>query len=546
MCFHLNLRRAGSVLLPALLVAGLLLQVCPAPGQSASTRRTAAHSVVADRETALENLIVKAQTAQNNSHFAEAAAAYAKATDLEPGIAELWANRGLMEHLAGKTELALASFQHALTINAELLTPLLFSAEDRIALKQPEVALSLLDRAAALHPQNPDIALTRAKAFTMLDRQSEAATAYLSATHFQPSNPAAWYGLAVSSLASIEKDGAMLAHTNNDGTWTKALYADELLTQGRLTEGTKFYTEVGEKAAPQERCKLERELESSEAAELAFLSAETRSHLQEALHANPADCTCDSGASSSAACAYLAGDYTFSRTPANSRTIAAVSPATPEALYWSIRSDERLAVLALSHFEELSPQSPATFDLTGDLYRRQSIPERARLEYAKALAIDAKNPAALLGTAAAYLSESHPGEALTFARRGLADRPEDPKLNLAAAEALVSQHKLDEAEPYLRMSLRGSGDSAAFAHALIGRVAASKGQTDAAIRELRLGLSTDQDGSLHYQLFRLLRKTGDTAGANAAEAEARALVQRRMAHATTALQNMQEASPDSN
>ena len=59
---------------------------------------------------ALDALLEQAQTAQSSAQYAAAASAYAKATRLAPRIAELWANRGLMEHLANQPKHAIASF----------------------------------------------------------------------------------------------------------------------------------------------------------------------------------------------------------------------------------------------------------------------------------------------------------------------------------------------------------------------------------------------------------------------------------------------------
>ena len=399
----------------------------------------------------------------------------------------------------------------------------------------------MLDRAAALEPNNPDVALAKGEASAALGHTAEAAAAYGVATKLQPSNPAAWYGLATAALGQIETHGSRLARTHGDSAWAGALYADELLMQGRLTEATKIYKQVAAKADAQQRCELSRVLTFSEQHELASLPEETRSGLQQTLQADPAACRCEVAvvSTSSAFCAYLGGYY-VKNVPSSAVN---QTPADPETLYWSIKSNERQAVLALSHFEEFSPQSPATFDLTGDLYRRRAMPDHAQAEYARALALDPNDPAALLGTAAAYLTEHHPDEALTFVRRGLATRPQDPKRSLAAAEALVDQHQFDQAKPYLETSLHGgSAESTAFAHALLGRVAAAQGDTPTAIYELRLGLSTDSDGSLHFQLARLLRKTGDLAGANAAEAQSRVLVNGRLSHAATAIQNAQEQS----
>ena len=240
------------------------------------------------------------------------------------------------------------------------------------------------------------------------------------------------------------------------------------------------------------------------------------------------------GPGNASACAFFGGDFDKSAELASEAL--AKNSADIEALYWSVKANERRAVVAFSRFQSLAPQSPATFDLSGDLYRRRALPGQARVEYAKALALNSHDPAALLGTSAAHLSEGHFDDALAAARMGLSGRPGDPRLNLVAGEALVSQHHFPEAQVYLQRSLLGEQLSDARVHALLGRVSAEEGRTEAAIREMRLGLSSDRDGSLHFQLYRLLRKTGDLAGAQEAEAGARALQAQRLQHAVTAAQ----------
>jgi hypothetical protein len=44
---------------------------------------------------------------------------------------------------------------------------------------------------------------------------------------------------------------------------------------------------------------------------------------------------------------------------------------------------------------------------------------------------------------------------------------------------------------------------------LLGQVYAATGRISAAISEYQLGLSADQDGSIHYQLSRLYQRIGD-------------------------------------
>lgn len=498
---------------------------------------------------ALDDVLQQAQGAQAAAHYAEAAAAYSRATKLEPRLPELWANRGLMEHLAGQRQAAIDSFRHALALKPALFTPLLFSGVDYLALGKPELAMPFLDRALTQQPKNPDAVMAAAQAHAALKQGRRALTLYQAASDLQPANASAWYGLATVALQAIEDDGGTLARRYGDSPWARALYADELLTQGRVTEATRLYKEAAAAADAETRARFLQMLEAAIQGSWVQVTPEAGASLRDAIGADPRLAPCGAsdrtakGPPADAGCAFLAGDYALSAERAG-------LAASAEALYWSVKANERRAVLALSRFEELSPQSPATFDLTGDLYRRRSLEEKARAEYARALAIDPHDPAALLGTAAAWLAESHPEQALATAQQGLTDRPDDPKLNLIAGQAMVEQHQFVPAKPYLQKSLAASAgqtggvEAVAFAHALLGRVAVAEGNTDAAIRELRLGLSSDRDGSLYYQLYRLLRKTGDVAGADAAEAQIRRLKAQRFANAAIALQNAQEQQPE--
>jgi predicted Zn-dependent protease len=53
-------------------------------------------------------------------------------------------------------------------------------------------------------------------------------------------------------------------------------------------------------------------------------------------------------------------------------------------------------------------------------------------------------------------------------------------------------------------------------HALIGKVYAETGRTSDAIRQLKMGESSDENGAIHYLLARLYRQIGDTKDASAA------------------------------
>jgi tetratricopeptide (TPR) repeat protein len=186
-------------------------------------------------------------------------------------------------------------------------------------------------------------------------------------------------------------------------------------------------------------------------------------------------------------------------------------PTDPIALYWSIQANQRMAVEAFSRFESIDPDSARTHILLGDMYRQRHRYDEAQAEYDKALQQDSGNFAALYGLSWAYRLNSRLAEAETICASALALRREDPEANLLMGEILSSLHEYAEAEPYVRKGLESKLQMRPHAHALLGKIYADSGRTAEAIQEMQLGLQDDEDGSLHYQLAVLYRKTGDLA-----------------------------------
>ena len=498
----------------------------------------------------LDSILGRAQAEQSSGSYAQAAADYAQATALDPDDAELWANRGLMEHLAGEFPQAIASFKKALARKPALFTPKLFLGVDYLETSQPGLALPYLKRAHAARPKDPEAAVSLGRAYAATHQPRAAAAAYSSAVELKADAPGAWYGLGVSSLALIETDGAALAKHAGGSAWASALYADELLTQGRTAEALHLYTVAAAGATAAERATLAAMLAHAQTSDATALPQATYAQLETTV--GPASQPCpvsqpaaraSKGAPASAAqlhreaaCAFFAGQYGESADAA-ARALGR-SPGDAEALYWSVKANERRAVAALSRFEELAPQSPATFDLVGDLYRRQREPDQAGAEYKKALAIHPHDPAGLLGLAAAQFAQGHPSETTETLRVALADRPNDTKLNLLMGQALVEQHSFAEARPFLEKSIAEGGDMQPLAHALLGRVDAEQGRTAEAIEQMQLGLASDEDGSLNFQLSRLYRKAGDKEASQRAEAQAKALEANRLANAKVAVDSL--------
>src|SRR5258708_11221592 len=130
------------------------------------------------------------------------------------------------------------------------------------------------------------------------------------------------------------------------------------------------------------------------------------------------------------------------------------------------------------------------------------------MEYKVALSINPKEFSALVGAATNYLQELRIDLAHEMIQNALVQNPSDPEANYIMGEVLFAEHKYSDAEPYLKAGLMTRSELIPRIHALLGQVYASQGDTKRAIEEYNLGLPSDDDGSVHYQLGRLYQRTG--------------------------------------
>lgn len=244
-----------------------------------------------------------------------------------------------------------------------------------------------------------------------------------------------------------------------------------------------------------------------------------------------------------AACSYFTGDNEqASRAAAALRARQSNSLA---GLYWSILANERLAFQSLARFQQLEPNSAKNHILLGDIYHQLERQDDAQAEYMKALALAPGDPAAMLGLATAYLSNNNSQGAMELAQAALLHDPEDPELNLIMAEALMDQHQYGDAVPYLQKSLHAKSQTLPRIHALIGKAYAETGQTQQAIEELKLGASSDEDGSVQYLLVRIYRQLGDAKDANEALNRMKTIKEQRAARGYKQVQDPDLAPLDS-
>jgi tetratricopeptide (TPR) repeat protein len=516
----------------SLLLSFTLLWVCSLHGQT----------------QVLDGLLEKAGVEQSSGHYAEAAALYARATALVPAQPELWSNRGVMEFLSGQTDASITSLKRASELDPHLFTPLLFLGKDYLRTGKSALAVLYLNRAHTLKPSDPEVLVTLGDA-ELDQRQLRAASAWFAdAVRASPQSAKAWFGLGVASLRLISLDGWTLATSHAQSAWARSLYADELLAQGRPREATETYGSLLAQATPATKASLTQNLIWMQAHEDLLQLPPSSQEALRVLNAqpgpqktHPATTSCGGEALAEAGCAYLKSDY--QRSAAEADKALRQSPQSAEALYWSVKANERIAVAALARFEELAPQSAANYVLVGNLYRFQDQSEPALNEYRKALGVDPQDPSALLGAAITSLAADQPQQAADFDRTALAQRPLDPQLNLLMAEVLDTEGHDEQMEPYLSKCATAAPELQPRIHYLLGRLYREQGKTTEAMEQWKLALPSDKDGSIHYQLARLYQKNGDTAQATVLMAQAKALLGKRNANAFVAVREETAAHP---
>jgi tetratricopeptide (TPR) repeat protein len=225
-----------------------------------------------------------------------------------------------------------------------------------------------------------------------------------------------------------------------------------------------------------------------------------------------------------AQCGYYSGDYRVSFVAAG--RVLTLKPDDLEALYWRAASSSKLAFRALFDAGLADPGSYRVHLLLGEAYRAMNNDKLSEAEFRQALAISPGDAAAHLGLATLYWQAKGYDKAIPELRDTLAKRPNDPEASYLMGDILVARRHYSEAYPYARAGLAASGKTAYYAHALLGKIYASEGKMEKAIKELQLALPGDDDGSIHFQIYQAYRRVGDPQAAADALRDSEAIRQR--------------------
>jgi tetratricopeptide (TPR) repeat protein len=188
-----------------------------------------------------ETFLAYAQQAQARGDFEDAAGYYRRAVTLQPGIAELRANLGLMYYQTGKDREAIDSFLQAIHLNPGLFVPNLFIGLEYAKLKRSPEAIPYLKRAARIKPTDPQTQSALGQAFIAIGDHRLAITSYTRAGQLDPGNSDVWFHLGVAYLEQVEADARVLLARHKQSGYLHALVADTFTEQNAFIQAAEAY-----------------------------------------------------------------------------------------------------------------------------------------------------------------------------------------------------------------------------------------------------------------------------------------------------------------
>ena len=448
-----------------------------------------------------EDLATKSERAKSlmaSHQFEDAIPIYRELLKSAPGNPGLLFNLGLAEHMAGRESESVPHLEAVLKAQPSFVPALVSLGAARLALNQPEKAVSPLQRAIARDSANIDARGMLADALSAAGHFDQAAEQYRKLTELSPSDPRAWYGLG-NAYQSMARDAFdRMQKVDAKSPYVLALVADTRVQRRQYRSAFFFYREALNRLPDVHgiHAAMAEVYRKTGHPEWASIEEQKEQKL-------PApDCKLHA-----AECEFIGG-----------HDLEAVrdSPSL-ESLYWRSRAANELALQAFFRLGEMPP-SVQMHELKAQIARDQnqhleSVKEwRAALELAPGDSHLHEELAASLFLAADYRA------AVAEAEKLIAAGAKTPELYFATGDSLLRLEEAEKAVPYLEKAL-ALDPKMLPAHASLGLALSRTGKNAEAIPHLEKALDLDDDGSLHYQFARALQASGQADRARAVMAQ---------------------------
>jgi predicted Zn-dependent protease len=393
-------------------------------------------------------------------------------------------NLALALYMSGRNREAVPEFERVLKSQPNSVPALLSLGVARVQLNDPAGAIAPLGKVVRLEPANRDARGMLASALLMLERAKEAAPHFRKLAELSPQDPKVWHGLSRCYEILANQAFQELEKTSPGSPEWLSLVAESRMARHQYRSAFFFYRQALEKN-PQFRPALSGIADVYAAngnAEWAAAQVKREKALP------PQDCTREKSA-----CDYMAGRYAE----------AAASPSP----FWRARAYNQLAIQALEKLGTL-PESVEVHAVKAEIAGSQGRLLDAANEWRAALKLVPGDPGLTQQLAIALHDAGDYKSALPMLQDLEKAGAKSPELAFLIGDSYLRLEQPATALPYLETATQGRPKFAP-AHASLGLAYALTGSAAKAIPQLELALSTDDDGSLHYQLARAYQSTGN-------------------------------------
>jgi protein O-GlcNAc transferase len=443
-----------------------------------------------------DDLALKSQRAKEfmaHGKFAEAIPLYRELNQAVPRNPGLLLNLGMALHMAGDDRESIQPLEAAVRVDPKLAPAWLFLGAARLELGDTPAGLEALRVVLRLQPDHWDALGLLAGALFSLGRPAEAANHYRKLAELNPESSAAWYGLGRTYESLSVRAFNELQKSAPESAYWLAVVADARLREQQLSSAFYLYRRALEKAPAMRGlhaavAEIYRQTEHPDWANI---------EEQKELGLPQPDCR-----TQAFECEFRERQY--------STLVATTKGAnTPESHYWRSRAYNELALQAFTRLGQLPP-SFEQHELRAHIYTGQKKYAEAVEELKEALKLSPRDKQVQKQLAINLKFSQDYSGALPVLQNLLQGQPASAELNYLVGETLLDLQRVEEAIPLLKRALAHDPKLLA-AHKALARAFLAAGGPAEAIPHLQAALSTDEDGSLHYQLASAYRASGQPA-----------------------------------